>query len=96
MNSVASRGEKGWQLNRLNCSALIWQASSPQIPCVMLMAALNSRLVFHSRWKDGAPDAAAVAVYTHTDDGYASSELSGDVWQRTPAVTDEMDSGGND
>lgn len=90
---MAGGGEEGWQLNRLNCTTLIWQASSPQIPCMMLMAALISGL---TRWKDGAPDAAAVAVSTQRNDGYASNMLSGDVWQQTPAVTDEMESGGNE
>lgn len=46
--------------------------------------------------RTGAPDAAAVAVSTHRNDGYASNVLSGDVWQQTPAVTDDMESGGND
>lgn len=47
----------------------------------------------------GALDAAATvaaAVYTRRNDGYASNMLSGDLWQQTPGVTDEMESGGND
>lgn len=72
---------------------------SPQIPSMLLIPSLISRLVFHSSWDDGALDAAATvaaAVYTYRNDGYASNMLSGDLWQQTPGVTDEMESGGND
>lgn len=75
---------------------LIWQARSPLIPCMMLIPSLISRLVFHSGWDDGALDAVAAAVCMHRNDGYASNTLSGDLWQQTPCVTAEMESGGND
>lgn len=67
--------------------------------CYIDLVSDFSRLVFHNSWNDGALDAAAavaVAVFTHRNDGYASSMLSGDLWQQTPSVTDEMESGGND
>lgn len=55
VNEVAGGGEEGWQLNRLNCTTLIWQASSPQIPCMMLMAELISGPVFHGSLEGRGP-----------------------------------------
>lgn len=49
------RGEKGWPLNCLNCTTLIRQVRSPQIPSMLLIPSLISRLVFHSSWDEGAP-----------------------------------------
>lgn len=66
---------------------------------MMLIPALISRLVLQNSWSDRTLDAAAaaaVAVYTHRNDGYASNMLSGDLWQQILSVTDEMESGGND